>query len=304
MKQLEMFVDYMKNSGKSKHTIKLFPRYIKEFFEIMEVETISDFKALKIADYYKYLQELENNGNGNNTRNTKLSAINSFGEYCLRMEFIDKNVAKLVDRSKTPQRISIQPTKEQAKAILKAVRRRPKLVALYTLLMNSGIRIEECLSLRLSDFREGCLFILGGKGNKDRIVPLNDQCVSILQNYIDKHRIQWSRQDLTERHDGNKKLVSQGLQDADLIFLGKNGLRMYNSNLNASLTNTAKVCGLDKSVVHPHAFRHYFATEFVNQGGDVTELQKILGHNSLKTTQIYFETNVNKIKATMGRMSF
>jgi integrase/recombinase XerD len=170
--------------------------------------------------------------------------------------------------------------------------------------MNSGLRIEECLSLRLGDFRDGCLLIRQGKGHKDRIVPLNSYCVDLLTKYITKQRKVWTKEELMSRHNDDKRFVKEALQDSDLIFIGRNGLRMYNSNLNISLKRTAKVCGLDKSVVHPHSFRHYFATQFVNQGGDVTELQKILGHSSLKTTQIYFETNMDKVKATMARMSF
>ena len=304
MKEIAMFVENLKVRGKSPATLRTFPANINEFCKMMEVDSFEKLATLKVADYNRYLSMLEDNGNGANTRNTKLSAVNSFCEFLVKIDLLDKNVIGKVDRAKTPSRISIQPTPEEAKLILNSVKRRPKLFTLYSLLMNSGLRIEECLMLRLSDFRDGMIMVRGGKGDKDRIVPLNASCTELLTNYIENHRKVWTKEMLMERHDGDKKMVMRATEDSDLIFLGKNGLRMYNNNLNVSLTHTAEVCGLDKSVVHPHAFRHYFATEFVKQGGDVTQLQKILGHASLKTTQIYFETNMDKIKETMSRMSF
>lgn len=304
MKELEMFVRYMSSRGMSENTIKAFPSYIRQFLDLLEVETIDDLKELKLSNFQAYLEALQEDGNSVSTRNCKLSAVKAFFRYLEENDFIDKNIAERVKHSKMQQRVSVQPTREEAKKILDSVKSRPKLFALYTLLMNSGLRIEECLTLRLQDFRDGCVYVIGGKGGKDRIVPLNETASSCLANYIVNHRKVWTKEMLAERHGGDKKLVKKALESSNLIFLGKNGLRMYNSNLNVSLDRTAKDCGIDAEKVHPHAFRHYFANEFVKQGGRVNELQSILGHASLKTTQIYFENDITSIQKTVSAMSF
>jgi site-specific recombinase XerD len=304
MKELDMFVRNMTITGKSGKTIKQFSNYIEEFFEILKISTLEDLSALTLSDFDLYLEFLQNKGNGDSTRNTKLSGIKSFYKYLNDNEIIDKNVAERVKHSKTQKKVSVQPTKEEAKKILQSVKHKPKLFALYTLLMNSGLRIEEALSLRLGDIRDGCIYVINGKGGKDRLVLINSTAVETLEKYIATYRKSWDRDSLMERHNGNLKRVKQALEDSDLIFLGKNGLRMYNSNLNVSMDYTAKVCNISPDKVHPHAFRHYFANEFIRQGGNIQELKSQLGHESIATTQLYFKTDISAIQRTMSTMSF
>lgn len=303
MKELEMFQKYLINSGKSPKTLEAFTTNIKEFFVLTDVKTLEDLIAMKVVDFNLYLNKLQDKGNGDSTRNAKLSAVKSFFKFLNKIEIMEKNIAEKIDMSKIAQKDSVQPTREEAKRILKSVENRPKLYVLYSLLMNSGMRIEECLSLRIKDFRENCLFVKG-KGNKYRTIPINSFAVETLTNYIQNQRKSWTREMLVERHNGDEELIKKALDDSDLIFLGKNGLRMFNSNINVSLDRTAKVCGVSREKVHPHAFRHYFANEFVAQGGKVNELQKILGHTLINTTQIYFNTNISTIQETMSVMNF
>jgi site-specific recombinase XerD len=302
MKELEMYQNYLKSRGKSANTLRAFTTNINEFLEITDSKTIEDLNEIKVVDMNSYLITLQNKGNGDSTRNAKVSAVKSFFKFLNKIELMDRNVAEKIDLSKVASKPSVQPTREEAKKILDSVKSRPKLFVLYTLLMNSGMRIEECLQLRIKDFRDNRLYVLG-KGNKYRTIPLNQYAVATLQKYIDKQRKQWTKEMLMERHH-DADIVAQAMKDNDLIFLGKNGFRMFNNNLNVSLTRTAKICGISKDKVHPHAFRHYFANEFVEQGGRVNELQTILGHSSIKTTQIYFNTNLTQVQNTMNAMSF
>lgn len=304
MEKLDMFIRYMNIMGRSKNTIKQFPRYIEEFSDVTKATTVEDYKVLKLSDFESYLEALQEKGNSDATRNTKLSAVKSFFKYLSDNDLIDKNIADRVNHSKTQKKLSVQPTREEAKKILDSVKRKPKLHTLYTLLMNSGLRIEEALSLRIQDFRDGCIFVINGKGGKDRVVPINSKAQERLQKYIATERKVWSRESLVERHNGDKKLVQKAWEDKDLIFLGKNGLRMFNSNVNASMDYTAERCNISKDKVHPHAFRHYFANEFVKQGGRVQDLQSQLGHASLKTTQIYFDNDTTQVQKAMNGMTF
>lgn len=304
MKELTMFLNNLKVRGKEQKTVDQYKSHIMEFFSILEISTIEDLKKIVVQDFDTYLLDLQDRGNGDSTRNAKLSAVKSMYKYLCNNDLLDKNIAERIEHSKTAKKISVQPTREEAKIILDSVKHKPKLFTLYTLLMNSGLRIEEALTLKVQNFRENCIFVIDGKGGKDRIIPLNSTACATLENYITNHRKVWTKEMLVERHKGDSKLVEKALKDTDLVFLGKNGQRMFNSNINICLHNTAEVCGIDVAKVHPHAFRHYFANEFVGQNGKVNELQTLLGHESLTTTQIYFKNDVNKLKKTMETMSF
>jgi len=304
MKELDLFIRYMNNKAKAKNTIAQYTRQIQEFFMITKSETLEDLDKLKLEDFESYLESLREDGDGDATRNAKLSAVKSFFKYLNNNDLIAKNFAERIDPAKMKKKVSIQPTREEAEKILNSVKRKPKLHTLYTTLMNSGLRIEEALSLRTQDFHDGCLFVIDGKGGKDRVVPINSKAQERIQKYIATERKQWDRESLSTRHMGNEKLVKQGLKNKDLIFLGKNGLRMFNSNISVSLDYTAKYCDLPKEKVHPHAFRHYFATQFIKQGGKVQDLQSQLGHESLKTTQIYYENDISAVQNAMNGMTF
>ena len=127
MKELELFVNHLRVRGKSPNTIRAFSGNINEFFSIMEIKNLSDLESLRRIDFEKYLSILESKGNGSTTKNAKLSAVNSFFEFLMKNEIIEKNVVKTVDRAKTPIRHSVQPTRDEAKIILKSVKNRPQL---------------------------------------------------------------------------------------------------------------------------------------------------------------------------------
>ena len=155
-------------------------------------------------------------------------------------------------------------SKEEVKRILD-VPMNIKHKAMITLLYSAGLRIGEVINLKINDIDSDRMqiFIKGGKGVKDRYVPLSKKQLSLLRIYYLEHK------------------------PKSLLFEGQNSISKYsNSSANKFIKRYAKRAGIKKKV-SSHIFRHSFATHLLEDGTDVRIIQKLLGHNSIKTTMIY-----------------
>ena len=143
------------------------------------------------------------------------------------------------------------------------------------LLYSSGLRVSECLNLKVEDIdmeaRVG--MVRGGKGKKDRVFILSERVVHDLKNYI--------------------KLM--GLGHRDHIFVGKNNSKMSPRAVQKIISNLARKAGIKKKVT-PHTLRHSFATHLLEQGVDIRKIQELLGHANLSTTQIYTKVSTEELR--------
>lgn len=139
-----------------------------------------------------------------------------------------------------------------------------------SLLIDTGIRIDEALGLLLSnvDF-EQALITIKGKGNKERTIPISFEMRKRLWVYVHKQRIK---------------------NPSPYVFNTKTCGRMEYHNYRRDLINLCKGLGLENVRVNPHGFRHYYSVNFLRSGGDLFRLSKILGHTSIATTQIYLKS--------------
>jgi len=133
------------------------------------------------------------------------------------------------------------------------------------LMLKAGLRCAEVLNLEITDINwsSGELKIREGKGQKDRIVWLNETIIDFLRNYLEK------------KQDRQK-----------LLFSSKYGNHVDSSYLRKMVKRYAKKAGIEKDI-HPHTLRHTFATYFYRKTKNIRMLQKILGHSDISTTQIY-----------------
>lgn len=189
-------------------------------------------------------------------------------------------------------------TRDEVKALVRAIDRsnewetpngkktaskRPTAVrdrAIVAVLLDSGIRASELCALIISDYdqKRGRLNIRHGKGDKQRFVFLGDRSRKALWKY------------LSER---------QGAKPAEPLFATQTGTHLDRNNLRHLLKNIADRAGVENC--HPHRFRHTYAIEFLRNGGNVFELQKILGHTDLKTVQRYAKLAEIDLEATRSR---
>lgn len=143
--------------------------------------------------------------------------------------------------------------------------------AIFETLYGCGLRVSELTNLRLSDlfFKEGVIRVLG-KGNKERLVPINPLAVKFITLYREEVRVH--------------QPVQKGHQD--FLFLNRRGRKLSRAMIFHMVKTQTEKAGIDKTV-SPHTFRHSFATHLVEGGADLRAVQQMLGHESITTTEIY-----------------
>jgi len=138
---------------------------------------------------------------------------------------------------------------------------------ILTIFLNCGLRISELAGLDLSDLRSDSIRVLG-KGNKERIVYINDACADAINDYL-----------------GIRKSIAA--VDKKALFLSNRRIRISTSTIHSLVKKHLLAAGLDSSKYSSHKLRHTAATLMLKSGVDVRTLQELLGHEHLNTTQIY-----------------
>ena len=152
------------------------------------------------------------------------------------------------------------------------------------LLYSCGLRVSELTSLRLSDlfFGEGYIRVIG-KGNKQRLVPIGSVARERVMLYID----------------------DRGAKDAkgqDILFLSNRGKALTRVMIFTIIREAVKMAGVDKAV-SPHTFRHSFATHLLEGGASIRQVQEMLGHESIVTTEIYTHLDSSRLRDTIEKLS-
>ena len=153
---------------------------------------------------------------------------------------------------------------------------------IITLFLNCGMRLSELCGINISDIHDNRLRLLG-KGNKERIVYLNNSCLNAINNY------------LAVLNSGEK--IKRSDKEKDALFLNKNGKRIGARRVEQIVEDCLKQAGLDGMGISPHKLRHTAATLLYQDAGvDIRVLKELLGHESLSTTEIYTHVSNKQIE--------
>ena len=245
----------------------------------VDLNFISSITLTDIYGYMTYLsrdrathQNSENSNKGLNTasRARKLSTIRSFYNYiCNKMHLLEENPCKDIDTPKIRKSLPRYLTLDESLSLLDAVDgpNRERDYCILTLFLNCGLRISELIGLNRNDIQDDALRVLG-KGNKVRIVYLNQACKDALEQYLAVRR------------------PISGRDQAALFLSGQNK-RISRSTVHALVKKYLSMAGLDSTQYSSHKLRHTAATLMLQNGVDVKAVQEVLGHEHLNTTEIY-----------------
>jgi integrase/recombinase XerD len=225
-------------------------------------------------------------GSGIKARSTAraLSCLRSFYRYLLREKVIKVDPTLRIENPKLGRPLPDSLTESDVERLLAApdlttpigIRDRAMLEVLYA----CGLRVTELVSLRLTDMnlRQGVLRVMG-KGSKERLVPLGEEAISWLQQFI---------------QDSRDELLKKNLSE-DVVFPSNQGKMMTRQTFWHRIKIHAQDAGIKKKL-SPHTLRHAFATHLVNHGADLRVVQLLLGHSDLSTTQIYTHIAQQRMK--------
>lgn len=287
--------------GKSPNTVReyyydlrLFFRFVHasvnniSFNEINKVN-LDDFdekllKQISLNDLYEFMAYINNSHSDNdNYRARKVASLKSFFNYLhIKIGFIDNNPAANLDSPKIKKRMPRYLTLDESISFLSNIdgKFQARDLAIFSIFLNCGLRLSELVGINLKNinFEKRSLRVIG-KGNKERLVYLNDLCINAIKNYLEVR----------------PEVVVQS--DMDALFISSQGRRISNRMVEILAKKYFEKAGLDYELYSPHKLRHTAATLMYRDGNvDIRTLQELLGHTSLATTQIYTHIKNDDLK--------
>lgn len=216
-----------------------------------------------------------------------LSAIKGFFSYLEFEGYRKDNPSRLLETPKIGRKLPVYLSTEEIQKFFEAIDLSSphgyRNQAIFELLYACGLRVSELVQLRLSDlyFKEDFIKVTG-KGNKSRLVPIQELSKERVQYYLDLRINSYRPQ---EGHE-------------DTVFLNRRGKQLTRAMIFTLTREIAASAGIKKTL-SPHTFRHSFATHILDNGGDLRAIQLMLGHQSITTTEIYLHSSAEKLRSTL-----
>ncbi len=281
--ELDSYLDYLKyQKNYSDYTILSYKEDIVEYLNFIQSESLS-FKTIQYSDIRFYLMYLKDTKKDDNSSiNRKLSSLRGFYKFLANEKIVESNVFSLVNgpkkSKKLPRYFEYNELEEMFLVPDKKTPLGQRDLLILEMLYATGVRVGELVGMKVSDIDLGNKTILIlGKGNKERYVTYGEYCEDALKLYL---------------NDGRNALNTQ---NSDYVFLNHNGGVLTERGVRYLLNQIIQKTSIHKNI-SPHMIRHSFATHLLNQGCDLLTVQKLLGHESIKATQIYTHVTTDRLK--------
>jgi integrase/recombinase XerC len=290
--QISDFLQYLKFEKRySNHTqssyskdLSQFQQYIKGQFGIEDITSVSHFHVRS------WLASFKEDGLVASSINRKLSALNSLFKFMLRKQVVTKNPLRQLHAMRLPERLPSYLKEDETHELLEEVQFEEGFKGftdrlICDMLYQLGLRRSELVNLKEKDIEWSLAQVrILGKGNKERLVPLNPGLMEDLKAYIEEKR-------KLEGADSERLLVLETGKPVYGVYV----YRVVNDYLNGKGSGDLKpLTSLSKK--SPHVMRHSFATHLLNNGANIQAIKDLLGHSSLAATQVYTHNNIDKLK--------
>ncbi len=280
---LERFIRYIETERRySVHTVSSYRRDVEQFSTyLINIYNVDDVLRATTEMLRSYVVSLKEGGMESRSINRKLSSLRSFYRFCLREKEISENPMRGVKSLKQPTELAkFVPEKDIEKIQFPEcddfVVRRDELM--FEMLYQTGMRQAELRGLRDDDVSvENCSVKVRGKRNKERVIPIGSDLLEMIERYKKVRGEQFSEEEfvvLVVDDKGRAMNASFVYRKVHEMLQGVTSLRQKS----------------------PHVLRHTFATHLLNDGADIRAIQKILGHSSLGSTQIYTHNTIERLK--------
>ncbi|MCB1533072.1 MAG: tyrosine recombinase XerC [Alphaproteobacteria bacterium] len=285
--RLREWQDYLQYEKQvSRHTLRAYSADVTHFITFLnnhygQSPGLNDLSNVNIRDFRAWLSRKAAEGVGNASRARSLSGVKSLLSWLDKQGIMHNSAISVLQTPKLPHKLPRPLLEGQAKDVLANAGLLAKTdwigarnSALFTLLYGCGLRIDEALQLNMTDKpRDGALRVLG-KGSKERLVPVIALVETTLEHYLE--------------------LLPFAKEKDSPLFRGTRGGRLNQGVAQKAMRELRKTLGLPGNAT-PHALRHSFATHLLQNGANLREIQDLLGHASLSTTQRYTEINAEEM---------
>lgn len=288
--QVQGFLKFLETEkGYTPNTIAAYQTDLTQFLQSLpkdqESQKIDSWAEVKQSTLTDYVDRISNSGEyAASTVARKVAAIKSFFHYLMAKGEIKKDPTYSLDSPKVRKRLPKAITLAEIDRLLQApaAENGPKAqrdMALLEMLYASGMRVTELVSLNLSDVdldpgQGGTVRVKGKKANiKARIIPISASAAEVIKDYI---------------NNGREQLTID--QNTEALFLNHRGQRLTRQGLWLIIKQYVEAVGISADVT-PHTLRHSFAAHKLSQGQSLQDIQKLLGHANISTTQVYIHIN-------------
>ena len=283
MDLLDKYLEYLKyQKNYSEYTVISYKKDIEEYFNFLKREEL-DYKNIEYSDIRFFLMYLKDELKlDNSSVDRKLSSLRGFYKYLVNEKIINTNYFSLVNGLKKSKKLPRYFEYSELEEMFLIPDKRTPLGQRDNLILEmlyaTGVRVGELVSIKIKDidFSTRRILILG-KGNKERYVIFGEYCLDALKLYIDNGRSVLNKDNL------------------DYLFLNNNGGVLTERGVRYILNEIIKKTSIEKNI-SPHMIRHSFATHLLNEGCDLLTVQKLLGHESIKATQVYTHVTTDRLK--------
>lgn len=278
---LETFLDSLYlEQGVSENTLSAYRSDLDKFCLFLKGENLMTVTGLDIESYLAHRVDL-----GLKPRSTarSISALKRFYQYFVREKIISDSPMLNIAQPKAGQSLPKTLSEAEVEALLNAPNTEEAMglrdKAMLELLYAMGLRVSELVGLRMEqiNLRQAVVFVKG-KGNKERLVPLGEEAMYWLEQFL---------------KGGRAQMIKHA---TDFVFPSKRGVGMTRQTFWHRIKHYAILASVE-SPLSPHTMRHAFATHLLNHGADLRVVQMMLGHSDLSTTQIYTHVANERLKS-------
>ena len=287
---LKAFLDYLLLEKKySQLTVNAYKKDIETFLNfINEEDQTATIKQVHYSQIRSWIVSLVQKDITNRSINRKISALNSFYKFLLKIEEVNLNPLSKHKALKTSKKVQIPFSEKEIATVLDQINHdqdfeglRNKLV--IELFYSTGIRRIELINIKLKDVDliNKTVKILG-KRNKERIIPLLPMIINSVNSYkLERNKL-------------------ETITDNEYLFLTKKGVKIYET-LVYRIINDYFSKASSKVKKSPHILRHSFATHLLNEGAELNAVKELLGHSSLAATQVYTHNSIAELKKVYAK---
>lgn len=273
----------MIEKGLSKNTIAAYRRDLNHYQAFLEEEKIGNIDYIDRYTITLFLGYLKDQGKSAKTLARVSATIRGFHQFALREKYAVKDPTVILEAPKYERNLPDILSIEEVDKFLstpdtsKLTGKRDQ--AMLELLYATGMRVSELINLNVDDVNTIMGFVrVFGKGNKERIIPIGDNMIKLLETYIQSTRYKMLKKEMT-----------------DSLFLNFHGKRLTRQGFWKIMRQIKVEAGIDKKLT-PHTLRHSFATHLLENGADLRAVQEMLGHADISTTQLYTHISKKQIR--------
>ncbi|SDC92045.1 MULTISPECIES: tyrosine-type recombinase/integrase [Halanaerobium] len=278
---LEKFEKHLKFNEKSKWTITGYLNEMEYFSKYLETKYngpvyVEDITKDELKGYLNYIRE---NGYKASSRNRVLFVFRSFYNFTQEEHITDEHLAKDLKPIKTRKKERVYLTAEEVAELVDKIDHQIVKTAVQTMYY-SGLRVSECTNLTFDDLdlKNQVLHVRQGKGNRDRDVPICDELLEILTDYLKNIRPNIS---------------------SNYVFATKRSGELSGAYINRKLKEAVEELNWNKMVT-AHVLRHSFASTLVKNDINIYKIQKLLGHSNISVTSLYAHSNIDDLSEAVN----